>query len=209
MNADVPWLACIFPTSWLKSHMLWATEVWANNNHKVPLSPLGFPAWSTPCQLFLDLGHPALTSVLAELQEHHRDPANRNSAEGGFSHHVEGALFSRSITWIALPGMSGQIPGESKQPSPAVCDRAAPKRSYSCLCAGTVPMSLSHLAHHPEDHNLFDITHVFVILGGWLEGDGKGLGVNDLHQLYKQGKTAGLCFLLGAFQASVLCELPP
>lgn len=77
MNVDMSWLACIFPTSWFKSHMIWATEVWAHHNHKIPLSPLAWPWVSLPgtppasCAK-LDLGHPAPTCVLTEHRAHHQ-----------------------------------------------------------------------------------------------------------------------------------------
>lgn len=132
---------------------------------------------------------------------HHKQKPCRDT-----SHHGQGALCSASFPRIALPGMPGQIPGGSKQLSLAVRDRAAPKWAASVYEQEQPPCHSHSWLRRPQ---LFDITHVFVILGGWLEGDGKGLGVNDLHQLYKQGKTAGLCFLLGALQASVLCKLPP
>lgn len=45
MNADG---SCICPTSWFKSHTLWATEVWADHNHKIPLCPLAWPWLSLP-----------------------------------------------------------------------------------------------------------------------------------------------------------------
>lgn len=40
------WSACSRPTSWFKSHVLWATEVWADHS-----LALAFPAWNFPCQL--------------------------------------------------------------------------------------------------------------------------------------------------------------
>lgn len=116
------------PQSWLKSHTLWATEVWADHSHRIPLCPLAWPWLSLPgafpvsFAFWVRFGASSTDLHLQSAKLIIGTPQTKT---------LQGALFSRSITWAVLPGIQARFPGGINSSACLCVTELPPKRATS------------------------------------------------------------------------------